>query len=474
MALGATAGLTVYTLAIYALMASSPLPALQPAPPASEPAEPAESAPAPSAEYSVSPTYHVLEASGMVRERRTLPTRNFTHSTQEVFASSALGAQPDALSAAKEVAEAVLSLLGDAFLPLADGGGTGGAWDEPSHGWRSDGEREAFILMLRRLVPGARATMLTHPSLVSLPDPVYVLGDLHGNYSDLAFFARTFWGAGVPMCPAKILFLGDYVDRGPHSVETLAFVLALATAYPQHVVALRGNHELADINGDIEVYEDGSFRAQCHELLGSESRGEALWTELNSVCETMPLAAVINSRIFAVHGGIPRTCGDDPLAAIAALPRPLSADAIASIMDDTVAAELTADSPADAPAAGLVAAMDLLWSDPAEDETELAAAPAPGFPHGFAPSDRGGGTAVFGHDAVAAFLATSGCSHIIRAHQAPSLGVSYAKSAQVITIFSSSHYAGGHNSAAIALVAEGAIRVMVTSKAGRDGAGNAM
>lgn len=50
-------------------------------------------------------------------------------------------------------------------------------------------------------------------------------GDLHGNYRDLQFFASQFWRTGVDLCPADILFLGDYVDRGPHSVELLAYLV---------------------------------------------------------------------------------------------------------------------------------------------------------------------------------------------------------------------------------------------------------
>ena len=55
--------------------------------------------------------------------------------------------------------------------------------------------------------------------VVKLPSPTYVLGDLHGNYKDLLIFKQNFWNMGIDMTPARFLFLGDYVDRGPHSVE---------------------------------------------------------------------------------------------------------------------------------------------------------------------------------------------------------------------------------------------------------------
>ena len=55
--------------------------------------------------------------------------------------------------------------------------------------------------------------------IVRLPSPTYVLGDLHGNYKDLLVFKQNFWNMGIDMTPSRFLFLGDYVDRGPHSLE---------------------------------------------------------------------------------------------------------------------------------------------------------------------------------------------------------------------------------------------------------------
>ena len=437
-------------------------------------------------EFVLSSTHYVLGADGAIKEQpweqQNQVMRNFTVTTQRVLErENSDVSQTMARAAVVDLADMLLTLLDDAFVIRTDvdEGHEDHSWDEPTHVWRSARERKAFLHILTQMAGEMETLLLETGSLIRVQDPVYVLGDLHGNYADLDFFGKTFWGAGVSMSPAKLLFLGDYVDRGPHSVETFARVLALAAKFPAKVFALRGNHECRDTNGDLELFGDRSFRAQTADLCdGNEEKGDELWSILNDVMDALPLAAVISGKIFAVHGGIPRSLPSDPLRVIESIPRPLSADDIDAAMDDDEEDDDggdTDDEMVSAKRRGAATAMDLLWSDPAtweqeEDLVDAATArssPLSKIPPGFGVNTRGGGTVVFGHDAVDRFVKTSGCSHIIRAHQAPDLGYSYAKGAKVITIFSSSHYCGGHNSAAIALVADAQIRVMVTKRATR-------
>lgn len=81
-------------------------------------------------------------------------------------------------------------------------------------------------------------------SMVEVEAPVKVCGDVHGQYSDvLRLFDK---GQFPPL--ANYLFLGDYVDRGPQSLEVVTLFLAYKCKFPNNFFMLRGNHECGAIN----------------------------------------------------------------------------------------------------------------------------------------------------------------------------------------------------------------------------------
>lgn len=362
---------------------------------------------------------------------------------------------PD-LSSVAECGATVLRLLERHFRELP--GPFAYKGQQPSHEWdRTSAVAKGLpTKLLARLCLEACQLLQHEPALVRPAEPCYVLGDLHGNYRDLQIFARAFWPLGIDFAPVNALFLGDYVDRGPHSVEVAAYVLALKLVAPSKVFLLRGNHEISELNGNEKAYGGACFRGQC-KLRYGERKGEKVWNVFNEVFRFLPVSAVIGERVFCVHGGIPRSVsgalrgnggGVGVLEQFAALPT----RAAQSWTNPTI--------------------MDMLWADPAtpQDEEGGLRAITSGdgalgvFPDGFAPNKaRGPFTCVFGRAVVDQFLQRTGCTHIIRAHQPPRLGVDLRHSGKVITVFSSSHYCGAHNAAAAALVANHTIRIVLAS-----------
>jgi len=89
----------------------------------------------------------------------------------------------------------------------------------------------------------AREVFLSQPTLIELSPPVKIVGDVHGQYSDLI---RMFEMCGFPPS-SNYLFLGDYVDRGKQSLETILLLLCYKIKYPENFFLLRGNHECANV-----------------------------------------------------------------------------------------------------------------------------------------------------------------------------------------------------------------------------------
>ena len=89
----------------------------------------------------------------------------------------------------------------------------------------------------------SREIFLSQPTLIELSPPVKIVGDVHGQYSDLI---RLFEMSEFPPA-SNYLFLGDYVDRGKQSLETILLLLCYKIKYPNNFFLLRGNHECANV-----------------------------------------------------------------------------------------------------------------------------------------------------------------------------------------------------------------------------------
>ncbi|EHM99954.1 Ppq1p [Saccharomyces cerevisiae x Saccharomyces kudriavzevii VIN7] len=168
----------------------------------------------------------------------------------------------------------------------------------------------------------AREIFLNQPTLLRLQAPIKIVGDVHGQFNDLLRILKL---SGVPS-ETNYLFLGDYVDRGKNSLETILLLLCYKIKYRDNFFMLRGNHESANVTKMYGFYDE------CKRRLSSK-----VWKMFVDVFNTLPLAAIIQDKIFCVHGGI-------------------SPDLHNMKQVEKIA------RPTDIPESGLVT--DLLWSDP--------------------------------------------------------------------------------------------------------------
>lgn len=83
----------------------------------------------------------------------------------------------------------------------------------------------------------------SEPNVTAVRAPVVVVGDTHGQFHDLMEIFKI--AGNAP--DTNYLFLGDYVDRGYYSVETVCMCIALKVRYPNRITMIRGNHESRQI-----------------------------------------------------------------------------------------------------------------------------------------------------------------------------------------------------------------------------------
>mmetsp|Transcript_9703 Transcript_9703/g.16366 ORF Transcript_9703/g.16366 Transcript_9703/m.16366 type:complete len:410 (+) Transcript_9703:98-1327(+) len=253
---------------------------------------------------------------------------------------------------------------------------------------------------VRALVLAAKEILQSQPVLLELEAPIKVCGDIHGQYHDLL---RFFEYGGFPP-DSNYLFLGDYVDRGKQSMEVICLLLAFKVKYPENFFLLRGNHECASINRIYGFYDECKRRFSVR-----------LWRLFTDCFNWLPIAAIIDEKIFCVHGGLS--------------PDLLDMEQMRRI-----------ERPTDVPDEGLIC--DLLWSDP---EREV---------RGWGENDRGVSW-TFGDDIVDSFLAKHDLDLVCRAHQVVEDGYEFFARRQLVTVFSAPNYCGEFdNSGAMMIVDE--------------------
>ena len=335
--------------------------------------------------------------------------------------------------------------------------------------WASTDDGRALMYdAVLALVEEARPILKARPLLRRIHAPAYVLGDIHGNFADLHFFLRSILTFGdIRLTTNNILCLGDYVDRGEHSLECVVALISLMIADPTKVTLLRGNHEDRVVCGDKSTYGATCFYGQCEAIYGPD-QGKKLFAKVTSLFKEFPLAALLRTNggtALCTHGGFPRFSSDpkedDQLFALENpnFPRQLTLfpnNVLAEMPEDGEPPENTELSTPEAQRAWF-STFDFMWADPTlEDDAANV------DPWGFGRSTRGQTVVSFTAKAVDTFLAAHGFDMLFRAHQEKAHGIRLSKSSRVLTIFSSSNYLGHGNGAGCAAVATtGDVRLVV-------------
>jgi protein phosphatase len=220
------------------------------------------------------------------------------------------------------------------------------------------------------------------------PSQRYIIfGDLHGDYDNFKEMLVKHRILNLLRNDRGIMvFLGDYVDRGPKQIELITIILQLFVKYPKNIILLRGNHE-----GPVDLpCTPGDFTNQFSDLFGQEA--EKVQGDFQNIFDNMYVAAVIPHKVLLLHGGIP-----------------VQAESLHEI---NVAHELHPEKPF---------LEEILWNDPMDNLGSIK-------------SPRGAGH-LFGPDITDEFLTRIHVNTLIRGHQSCKEGykIDHGK---IITLFS--------------------------------------
>ena len=238
---------------------------------------------------------------------------------------------------------------------------------------------------MRQLCEKIKELLIEESNIQPVSSPVTICGDIHGQFYDLLELFRI--GGELPH--TNYIFIGDFVDRGYNSVETIQLLMLYKLKYPSHITLLRGNHECRQIT---VVY---GFLDEIVRKYGNSNP----WNYCMEVFDLLPIGATIENEIFCIHGGLS--------------PEIRTIDQIRTI-------ERNVELPNEG------AFSDLMWSDPDDIDTWIISA-------------RGAGW-LFGGKVTKEFCHINGLGVIARAHQLVDQGFMYWFDELLVTVWSAPNY----------------------------------
>ncbi|RLG48070.1 MAG: serine/threonine protein phosphatase [Thermoproteota archaeon] len=259
--------------------------------------------------------------------------------------------------------------------------------------------------IFRELLLSCKEIFLQERQVVEIKNKrILIVGDIHGDLKSAIEALKKAKELDID----TVLFLGDYVDRGPKQIEALSFLLGHKILEPDKFVLLRGNHESPLTNLYYGFYEEVSG------LYGLE-----VYKLAEETFSLMPYAALIDGDTIALHGGIAK--GLSKVEQIEKIPK----------------GDMGPKHPI---------AFQILWNDP-DESIEW-------FDHNI----RGPGIFRFGKSALVDFFSRNGLRRLFRAHQFFPEGFRVMFNGLLVSIFSCSYY-GGSSSAAV--LEKGEVRPIV-------------
>ncbi|MBO3839765.1 MAG: metallophosphoesterase [Thermoproteota archaeon] len=220
-------------------------------------------------------------------------------------------------------------------------------------------------------------------------EKILVVGDLHGDLESCVnalTYLDKFEEAGI-------VFLGDYVDRGPYQSGVINLLLNMKKNNPEKIFILRGNHETPSMNFSY------GFLDLLIRRFGKEY--DEVYDAYLRVFSEMPFAALFKNSVILVHGGLARR--------------------VRKIQDLEEAGKGGAE-PEDP------RIFETIWNDPSEDIED------------FSPNPRGPGIYFFGKNALQSFLRENGLKMMVRSHEPVAGGYRVLLQGSLITVFSCRFY----------------------------------
>ncbi|KAJ3396173.1 putative serine/threonine protein phosphatase [Lobulomyces angularis] len=249
-------------------------------------------------------------------------------------------------------------------------------------------------IIIKELCEKVKEVLVLESNVKNVKTPVTLVGDIHGQFYDLLEIFRI---GGFPP-DTNYIFLGDYVDRGYYSVETIALLVSLKLRYPERITLVRGNHETRAVT---QTY---GFYTECLTKYGNIK----VWEYFTDLFDYFLLGVVIDNKIFCVHGGLSPSL---------------------HTLDQIRVIERFKEIPHEG------AMADLVWSDPVPQMQQFL----DDSKSEFSISPRGAGY-LFGSNVTGRFLYQNNLDHICRAHQLCMEGYQVLFGDSLSTVWSAPNY----------------------------------